>query len=306
MTLEPIVLTNNYAKALILPRAGGRIIGFEALGREWLWRNPELISKSGHFIEKPEVAQLSTTLGTWKNWGGDKSWPAPQGWNSRDEWAGPPDPILDSGPYFAEISKEGLRCRMTSASDPRTGLKIERTIELTPDSPGLLLTTRMTNISTEKRTWACWTITQVAIDEVQGVEVPKVIVEQNQRFPPVTLFESVGKPIAKLTKNGHYEIHVEDVVGKLGFPGASGLIELHSSDTLVFRQTFYVDKLKPYPDQNSKVEIWMQFPVRTPIESLAGLKLTAALVELECLGPLEILQPGQSTSLDVRWTVVKK
>ena len=50
----------------------------------------------------------------------------------------------------------------------------------------------------------------------------------------------------------------------------------------------------------------MQFPISTPIESLAGLKLTASLVELECLGPLEILQPGQSTSLDVRWTVFQK
>ena len=33
----------------------------------------------------------------WKNYGGAKTWPAPQGWDGEGQWPGPPDPVLDSG-----------------------------------------------------------------------------------------------------------------------------------------------------------------------------------------------------------------
>ena len=36
------------------------------------------------------------------NWGGDKVWLAPQGWENEDQWPGPPDPVLDGGAYHAE------------------------------------------------------------------------------------------------------------------------------------------------------------------------------------------------------------
>jgi hypothetical protein len=34
-----------------------------------------------------------------------KMWPAPQGWDNQQQWPGPPDPVLDGGPYTAEINR---------------------------------------------------------------------------------------------------------------------------------------------------------------------------------------------------------
>ena len=39
------------------------------------------------------------SLAAWKNYGGDKTRPAPQGWDNDEQWHGPPDPILDTSRY---------------------------------------------------------------------------------------------------------------------------------------------------------------------------------------------------------------
>lgn len=303
MSSGPIVLQNDDAKAVILPRAGGRIISFESHGREWLWRNPELISDSWEFLEDPARAQEATDLGTWKNWGGDKSWPAPQGWSTDAEWAGPPDPVLDSGEYKATIIDEGRECLLRSAPDPRTGLEIERRIRLPKSGAILSVDTKMTNASQEEKTWACWTVTQVNTEVEPGEKSPWVQVGALEDIEPVVLFEALGRPRAEALQNNAWKVPVERVVGKLGFPGANGVLNVIFDNGLYFRQKFNVETDKPYPDRGSRAEIWMQFPTETPIESLNGLSLTGTLVEIEALGPLSRLMPGESTSLHVEWSV---
>jgi hypothetical protein len=64
--------------------------------------------------------------GEWLNYGGDKLWPAPQGWDGEDQWPGPPDPVLDGGPYeLAVIEARGsqVAVRLTSREDPRSGIQ---------------------------------------------------------------------------------------------------------------------------------------------------------------------------------------
>ena len=70
----------------------------------------------------------------WVNYGRDKTWPAPQGWTDDGHWAGPPDPVLVSGLYSARLENAGpaAAITMTSGSDPRTGLRISRRVELFP------------------------------------------------------------------------------------------------------------------------------------------------------------------------------
>ena len=46
----------------------------------------------------PEENQGDGSLGAWKNYGGAKTWPAPQGWDNDQQWHGPPDPVLDTVP----------------------------------------------------------------------------------------------------------------------------------------------------------------------------------------------------------------
>jgi hypothetical protein len=55
--------------------------------------------------------------------GGDKLWPAPQGWNNDAQWPGPPDAVLDGQPYRAEMLDGGAALRLTSRDDPRSGIR---------------------------------------------------------------------------------------------------------------------------------------------------------------------------------------
>jgi hypothetical protein len=70
----------------------------------------------------------------WVNYGRDKTWPAPQGWDDDGHWAGPPDPVLVSGRYSARLENAGPAAAITmiGGSDPRTGLRMSRRVELFP------------------------------------------------------------------------------------------------------------------------------------------------------------------------------
>ena len=88
-------LANPLIELQILPEIGGRIIQFKLGDREFLWVNPQLAGKF------PEPNGLNAE-GGWFNIGGDKLWPAPQGWDNDQQWPGPPDAVLDGQPYECE------------------------------------------------------------------------------------------------------------------------------------------------------------------------------------------------------------
>src|SRR4051794_9265789 len=102
----------------LVPELGGRLLSVRHRGVELLWRNPALLGDD----LRGEYTPNSGRMGDWVNYGGDKTWPAPQGWDDPDQWPGPPDPVLDSGPYTAVA--DGDTVTMTSAPDPRTGLRL--------------------------------------------------------------------------------------------------------------------------------------------------------------------------------------
>ena len=61
----------------------------------YLFVDPELAGKLFTAAENQGHGELAD----WKNYGGAKTWPAPQGWDGHDQWPGPPDAILDTGRY---------------------------------------------------------------------------------------------------------------------------------------------------------------------------------------------------------------
>ena len=98
-----IQLNNNLIKAHIIPEIGGRTIQFELGGHEFFWVNDSLVGK----------VSPKTGLGVnreWLNYGGEKIWPAPQGWSGKgDQWEGPPDPVLDGMPYRANLDSNRVQ-----------------------------------------------------------------------------------------------------------------------------------------------------------------------------------------------------
>jgi hypothetical protein len=107
--------------------------------------------------------------GTWRNYGGDKVWPAPQGdWgkymHQNRNW--PPDPAIDPGHFTLARIKDGVRLiGMPSAA---FGIAITREIVLRPGSPRVQITDRFTRPRSAKPNdlpIGIWAVTQTRGDE---------------------------------------------------------------------------------------------------------------------------------------------
>lgn len=265
----------------LVPELGGRLLSVRYRGTELLWRNTELLDDD----LRGEYAPNSGRMGDWVNYGGDKTWPAPQGWDGPDQWPGPPDPVLDSGPYTAVA--DGDTVTMTSAPDPRTGLRFTRAITILDD--GYELRLEAANVSPRPVRWALWNVTQLpgGGPVTAGLRRPDV----------VALVAGTGTP--KYTVDGdRLVVPAQDVVGKLGVPGTAGWVT-YGPLTL----SFDVDPAGEYPDEGSPLEIWLEHPLPEPLASLGDLDPPARIVELEVLGPLTSLEPGATTSLTIHATL---
>ncbi|GAB3140640.1 DUF4380 domain-containing protein [Amycolatopsis stemonae] len=265
----------------LVPELGGRLLSVSRRGVELLWRNADLLADD----LRGEYAPNSGRMGDWVNYGGDKTWPAPQGWSGPREWAGPPDPVLDSGPYTAVV--DGDTVTMTSAPDPRTGLRLTRAITILDD--GYRLDLRASNTARHPVRWALWNVTQLpgGGTVTAGLARPDV----------VALVSGTGTP--EYTVDGdRLVVPPQDVVGKLGVPGTAGWVS-YGALTL----SFAVDPAGEYPDRGSPLEIWLEHPLPSPLAELGDLDPPARIVELEVLGPLTTLAPGASAELSLRATV---
>jgi hypothetical protein len=153
----------------LVPELGGRLLSVRHRGVELLWRNADFLDDD----LRGAYATNAGRMGDWVNYGGDKTWPAPQGWDGPDQWVGPPDPVLDSGPY--SVTADGDTVTMTSAPDPRTGLRLTRAVTLLDD--GYRLDLRAENVSARWVRWALWNVTQLpgGGSVIAGLRRPDVV-----------------------------------------------------------------------------------------------------------------------------------
>jgi hypothetical protein len=112
----------------------------------------------------------------------------------------------------------------------------------------------------------------------------------------VALIAGTGYPRYELVGGGA-RVPAQDVVGKLGFPGAAGSLSYERAGHRVTYTFPVVDA--EYPDRGSPVEVWLEHPLPAPLAALGDLDPPAHIVECEVLGPLTDLAPGDRTSLTV-------
>lgn len=294
-------------RAAFAPTRGGRLLSLAIEGEELLWQNPELLD-AGLNPRQPQSRwpQGNGGMGTWANVGGSKTWPAPQGWDGPDMWAGPPDPFLDSGAWSSdawtsEISEHDLtiHVRMVSPDDRRSGLRITRTFVFTDGGLEFSETITLLNIADRAIRWSPWEVCQV-------------------RTSPGGLITFVGSSPIQIRELGLYEgsaataLGAEGVayetglgVSKHGCIGGTGAVRYRrSSGTTLTLSVSPIDGAE-YPDGGCRTEVWLQRPTNLPIDALAGLHPDAHLAELEVLGPLVSLEPGESNSVTVNWSVTR-
>lgn len=296
---EVVWIDSGALRLGFVPAIGGRLLSVRLGETETLWRNPALLDDALRPVGGHVPAPVSGQLGDWDNYGGDKTWPAPQGWSGPAEWAGPPDPVLDSGAYDwrAEHVGESLTLTMTSADDPRTGLRLTRALTVRAGESAYDLELTATNVSDQPVTWALWNVTQRRADE-DGTGGVYVGVEPG-RTDAVALVAGTGTPSVRACDPSRVLVPHQEVVGKVGFPGALGWLA-HVAGGTITTQTYDVAADAEYPDGGSRVEVWMEHPLPRPLDQLGGLFPPARIVEIEVLGPLSRLEPGQAMRQHLR------
>ncbi|HTN55554.1 MAG TPA: hypothetical protein VLZ82_05165 [Microbacterium sp.] len=299
--MSRVELRAEGVRAVIVPELGGRMLSLRFGGREVLWHDPELLDdelQSRHPIERPA---LGAGFGSWQNWGGDKTWPAPQGWDGPG-WPGPPDGVLDSGPYRVVDSGRDF-VRLCSGTEPRTGLRIERELRAVPGA--IIVRSTLTNVSGPAARWAVWEVAQFPFgaDDLAS-DRARIRVRVAGQARPVVLHDPIGS-IGWSRDADSVSARFSAVVGKLGFPGATGVAELVHADGCGVRMSFGTTAGAEYAD-DSPVQLWMQTPVDRPLAGLEGMDARARYVELEALSPVRLLEPGDRISLEVRWEPINR
>ena len=247
-------LSNKYNSIQIIPDIGGRIIQLEFNGTKLFWENPNLFGISSPTTGLDEK-------GGWLNYGGEKLWPAPQGWDNDKQWHGPPDPVLDGGTYKSEVIDNNI-VYLKSKPDPVSGIQFEREISMIPNTSGINISAIMTNTSNQDIHWGIWSNAQLdgshngKLNEKFKVYAP---INPNSKFVKGygVLFGLVRNPQWIADKeSGLMTIHYKYQVGKAVLDSDAGWLASVNGETgNVFIQKFDFEKDKEYPDHSS-IAVW--------------------------------------------------
>lgn len=264
--LEAYVLGNGKVQAVVVP-AVGRVMQFGFVGEEGVfWENRAL---DGRIVDgRP----LQWSSGQWVNFGGDKTWPAPEaGWTQftgRKDWR--PPPAFDGIPGDARVA--GSKLILSSAVDPFYGIRVERRIQLHSRKPEMTITTTYERVSGEPAMAGVWVITQLKEPLGLFAQLPAKSIFTNG----YTLLGKNQPPSARTT-NGLFSL-LRDTKS----PYKVGL----DADSLLWvgeKHILRIDsprlKKANYPDKGSNAEIYTN---PDPLQ----------YIELEMLGPLRAMKAG--------------
>jgi len=310
-----IELSNGVCKAVAVPDVGGRIMSFCLGPYEYLWVNPHLMGK----LFSAEENMGDGSLAAWKNYGGSKTWPAPQGWDTDDQWHGPPDPVLDSGRYRverAEVTSQVAVVRMVSPPDPRTGVQITREVTLHAGAGHATLHLEMRNVSDREREWSIWDVVQMdatrrdAAGEATYNDAAWVYVPLN----PASQFTNGYRVMFGAGDNPEWQPNLlpgllgaqyQFRVGKIGVDSPAGWLAFVNQDVdFAFCQRFTYFEDEIYPDGGTTVACW----TTGQGEIVGGYDWSAERlyhVEAEVVGPLRRLAPGATQHFDIEWNVAR-
>ncbi len=298
---DALRLDNGLVTAHLVPEIGGRLLQFALGEHPFLFSNRALDGK--RFT--PAEHQGDGSLLSWKNYGGDKTWPAPQGWDGAGQWPGPPDNVLDSGPYDAGSDKTDGRTSVTmrSADDARTGLCIERCLSMTAGTSRLQLDLAFENIAQRDLRWSIWDVAQLDCERSGSDCWLYVPVDPADSRPWHLLFGEENSQLQPDFRPGLFALNYQGVVGKIGLRSPGGWLAFADQRTEhVLCMQFPHEPDAVYPDGGATVECWTEMPnVPTPVP----IDSPGHILEAEVLGPLRDLRPGERTELRITWSAAR-
>ena len=258
---DSLVLSNGKVEVVIVP-AIGRVMQFRFTGESDgpFWENADLFGKA------PDPASS-----TWGNFGGDKTWPAPQNdWPKVTPRGWPPPRAFDSMPVNAEAAGDVIE--LLSPIDPHYGIRTRRLIKLDAKKPVLTITTTYEKLEGKPVMVGVWTITQLKDPQAIFVPLPKTTIfaegysKQSKELP--ANLKRDGQ-VLSMTRSQKVSTKIGTDAGALIWVGEKHVLRIDSP------RVGNAD----YPDQGASAEVYT---------NLDPLKY----VELEMLGPLSQMKIG--------------
>ena len=241
-----------------------------------------------------------------------------QGRQNDQQWPGPPDPVLDGGPYTADVIKENdkpVAIKMTSEKDKYTGIQYTRTLNISDDTTHVGIDVTMTNIDTKPRRWGIWPVTQFDTSNRHGDGYNENYWTYCPINPDSMYYRGYNIMLGLVThmsykpdyENRMMRVQYDWRVGKIGMDSSAGwLATLDATDGYVFVHRFTYESGKPYPDDAS-VEFWMNglgelVAWKSEVYKMPeSLKDNPYIMESEILSPYAELDPGESYTFHYDW-----
>jgi hypothetical protein len=304
-------ISNGLIRLVAVPDIGGRIMAYDLGPYAYLYVDRSLVGK----LFSPEENQGDGSLAAWKNYGGDKTWPAPQGWDRSDQWPGPPDNILDTGRYhldsFCSDAKEAS-LQMTSPPGSPTGVQITRQATIYSGSSRVTLNISFHNISQHNIRWSIWDVVQLKAERTtpQGQLAPETRCVVSAPLNPNSKFEKGINVMFGEQDNPQWQVdpvsglflgNYRWEIGKVGLDSRGGWAAFANNQThQAFSARYLPHPDMEYPDDGAAVEFWTVG--RGKVASLDYENSDIFLMELEILSPFHQIEPGRTASFQIEWS----
>jgi hypothetical protein len=306
-------LANGLVSLTVVPDIGGRAIQLQLGETELFFVNPAFAGKVLPESENNPKAGFA-------NYGGDKVWPAPEGWLSDEEWPSIPYFVLDGSRFQADVltnTPQEVSLRVTSPGDPRTGIQFVRTYHVYSATTRLRIDELMRNVSRRQIRWGIWHLIQHDAADVNDPNKPNpdvymyVPLNPHSRYPSGynKMYGDAHHPSYEVIDDGKVlRAHYLYRVGKIGIDTNRGWYAVVNGEKKTcFVETFKYFSTEEYPD-NASVESWNDGPGtihRDPFDQVLkdDPKETPYFFESEVLSPYITLDPGEEHVFTVQWAV---
>jgi hypothetical protein len=274
------LLGNGVVEVVVVPEVG-RVMQFRFAGDSDgpFWENRALDGK-------PPDAKTNV----WLNFGGDKTWPAPQAdWPKVTPRGWPPPPAFDSMPAASlevENSARGPVATMISQVDPYFGIRTRRRLWLEPGRPVLRIATTYEKAEGEPRKVAVWIITQLKdpVAVFAPVPWPSIFAEgysvSSKEAPPSVRVED---SLLSLRRDPKTAYKIGNDAGMLLWVGEKWVVRIDSARVPGAEYTHNRNSAEIYTNPDA-----------------------APYVELELLGPLSTMKVGDKLERTNTYTLLRR
>ncbi len=248
-----------------------RIIGLTPKGRKNL------------FADLSHLAPIPTPYGDFHFRGGHRLWHAPESM--------PRTYVPEKGPVTINELENGVS--LETQTEPGTGIRKRIDIRLDADTPTATLTHTLINDGLWTVELAPWAITQFRLGgtvilplPTENVDPAGLLSNRQLSFWP---YANLSDP--RLALRDEYTFFKADAAPafKIGYFNPHGWLG-YWIDGVLFKKTFGSQADSCYPDNNSNTEMYCN----------------EQFVELESLGPLTMVNPGDSVTHSETWEVISR